>query len=106
MILIALQISLIITAIYSTTMDGMIFHPIRATIKTILDKVVGQELSEIISKPLFDCLTCMSSFWTLVLMWFYIDISTYSLYDSVYVLLLMLTVCGINSIINHFVSHE
>lgn len=103
MILIALKISLIITAIYSVTREGMIAHPIRTRIKTFLDKKIGQQVSEIITKPLFECLVCMSSFWTLVLMWFWIDVSIYS---SVYVLLLILTVSGINSIINHFIKHE
>jgi hypothetical protein len=59
----AVKISLMITAIYACCGDGMVFSEIRIGIQNFLDKRLGNRASEIVQKPLFGCLACMSSVW-------------------------------------------
>lgn len=58
----ALCISLMITGIYATTWNDMIFHkPAMALKKWLTAKGVNT-----LYKPIFGCLICMSSVWTLL----------------------------------------
>jgi hypothetical protein len=59
----AIKISLMITAIYACCGDGMVFAEIRIAVQNFLDKRLGNGVSDIVQKPLFGCLTCMSSVW-------------------------------------------
>ncbi|MDR1594641.1 MAG: hypothetical protein LBS43_09210 [Prevotellaceae bacterium] len=58
------KISLMITAIYVCCQDGMIFSEIRIFAQNQLDRLFGR-WSDIVQKPLFGCMTCMSSVWGL-----------------------------------------
>lgn len=86
-------VSLQITAIYTVFQQGNILSPIRAWIATRLDHSIGKKWSKYIQKPLWDCLPCMSSVWTITLTWGF---------D----LFLILAVCGLLVILRIWVEHE
>ncbi len=92
----AIELSLIITAIYVCTWDGMIFEKPRIFIQNLLD-CMGLGFSLWVQKPLFGCLMCMSSFWTIAL----------TIWDTPYnvVFRLIFLVCGINTIINSIIKN-
>lgn len=71
-----IEISLICTGIHICFMEGMILYKLR----------IDRYLPEWAVKPLYDCLPCMASFWSIVLLW-RVDIKA------------MLIICGINAII-------
>lgn len=73
-----IEISFICAGIHVCFMEGMIFERLR------IEKYIS--LNEWFIKPLYDCLPCMASFWTCVILW-KIDIKA------------MLIVCGMNAII-------
>ena len=87
----AIEISLIITAIYVCLSDGMVLSPIRVYVSNFLDKI-GLEL---LKKPLFDCLICMGGIYSLILypILFGLDIDMFKT---------MLIVIGINSLIDKY----
>ena len=60
-------------------MEGMVFDHLR------FEELLHKRLKNIV-KPLYDCLPCMASFWTCVILW-KIDIKA------------MLIVCGMNAIV-------
>ena len=85
-----LTISLIITAIYASLKDGMIFFNIRLW----LEKTFPNWLH----KPIFECLICMGGIWTLILypiLYQCIEINT---------IFVMLQVIGLNVIITNLIS--
>lgn len=88
----ALTISLITIGIHASTWDGMILQPIREW----LDWKLSNKYGKYIKKPLYDCLICMSSVWT-VLCFFAIDFNIAELP------LLVLIVAGINTILMHLI---
>jgi hypothetical protein len=49
--------SLIITGIFASVQEGMIFFPL----KQFLNRYLSNRYGKFIAKPLYDCLTCMSS---------------------------------------------
>lgn len=55
MLLFSLKCSLIITSIYASTWDGMIFGRIRAWI--------DGKITEFYLKPIYGCVICMASVW-------------------------------------------
>lgn len=93
MIIQAIILSLQITAIWVLFAPGNLLYPLRVAIANKLDKWMGKKNSIIAQKPLFDCLCCMSSVWT-ILLTLSIDIP------------LMLVVCGINCIIFNMLINE
>jgi hypothetical protein len=60
-----IKISLMITAIHACCQEGMIFAWLRIFVQERLDKLLGVRASEIVQKPLFGCMACMSSVWGL-----------------------------------------
>jgi hypothetical protein len=76
----------------------MVFGRLRAAIHTAMDKVFGVVWSEWMAKPLFACLPCMASFWTLALA----PIFDVGIAD---IPITMLTVCGINTIFSALLKH-
>ena len=92
-----------IVAIYSATSEGMIFYKCKIEIKSALDRLLGQEISEVISKPLFDCLICMSSFWTLALLLLVYDIEIISFGLIIKTILI---VAGLNTIISKYINED
>jgi len=60
-------ISLICTGIYISTQDNFVLGNIRAKTQNMIDRLFGVEKSELICKPLFNCLICESSFWSILL---------------------------------------
>lgn len=97
----AIFISLIILGIYVTTWPGMIFNKPAELIQKLIDltirKLFGLEVmvahrtTLTICKPLFGCLICMSSVWTIVI-WLIDD-------HSFMLIPMMLVVAGLNTII-------
>jgi len=96
----AIFISLLILGIYVTTWPGMIFYKpakfIYCTIARIvhlfgIEWVKSQHIAEVICKPFFRCLICMSSVWTIVI-WFVDD-------HSFMLLPMILVVAGLNTLI-------
>ncbi len=86
-------LSLVITGIHVCFQPGMIFGKVTTISANFLDKTFGRKYSRIIQKPLWDCLTCMSAIWTIVLTG-RVDIG------------LILAVCGLNYIISNLTDHE
>lgn len=92
-----IEISLICTGIHVCFVEGMILYPFRLEIllMDLYEKYpkwsaekwlkIANTLN-LIQKPLYDCLPCMASFWTCVILW-KIDIKS------------ILIVCGMNAII-------
>lgn len=93
MIITALILSLQITAVYIVFRQGMLLGWFRIMMANVLDKRFGMLRSRYIQKPLWDCLPCMASVWTIILMW-KIDVR------------MILLVCGMNVIINKFLDYE
>lgn len=84
MILLAFTISIITIAIHALFWDGMVLSWMKPAL---------YRLPQFMRKPLFECLICMSSFWTLVIMLIYgMDLF------GIRTILVMLMVCGINVI--------
>lgn len=83
--------SLIITAIHISFWQGMIFGIFRVD---VLDKICPK----ILRKPLYECLPCMASIWTIVL-----SIAFGIL--SIKPIVLILIVCGINALIDSFLNY-
>ncbi len=95
-----IEISLICTGIYVCFMEGMFFYKLRAWIEVLINLILSVfflhkkhgwatkciTITEWLIKPLYDCLPCMASFWTCIILW-KIDIKA------------MLIVCGMNAII-------
>jgi len=74
-----IEISLICVGIHVCFLDGMVFECLR------IEKYLHSKLQWFV-KPLYDCLPCMASVWTCIILW-KIDIKA------------MLIVCGINAIL-------
>lgn len=87
MIIEALILSLQITAIYIVFQQGMFLGWFRIGMANVFDKVFGKKMSRYAQKPIWDCLPCMASVWTIILMW-KVDVR------------MILLVCGMNVIIN------
>ena len=92
-----IEISFICAGIHVCFMEGMIFDYLRLDIMLMdlyekYPKWSAEKWLKIanalnwIQKPLYDCLPCMASFWTCIILW-KIDIKS------------MLIVCGMNAII-------
>lgn len=85
-----ITISLIITAIHVTMLQGMVFSFVR----DFLEK----KFPEWLQKPLFSCIICMGGVWTLILypiLYQCIEINT---------IFVMLQVIGLNTIISILIS--
>jgi hypothetical protein len=89
MITASLNISLIILGVHASTRDGMIFERPRAAIQNVMDRMLGVVWSERLQKPLFSCVVCMASVWSLILSP-YFGIAWYNIPA------IILTVAGIN----------
>jgi hypothetical protein len=87
MILQALILSIQITAIYTLFQQGMLLGWFRIMCANKIDRWFGLKWSRYIQKPVFDCLPCMASVWTIFL-------------TNGFDIKLILTVCGINVLIN------
>ncbi len=93
MIIHAIILSLQITAIHVLFLDGMLLAPLRIKMANMIDKAFGKAKSRMIQKPLWDCLACMASVWTIILTQSF-DIG------------LILIVCGINALISKILDYE
>ncbi len=82
----AIILSFQIAAIYAITKPGMILGTLTIWLANRLDYTVGLKWSKIIQKPLWDCYTCMSGVWTIVL----------TMQVDIWMILL---VCGLNFLI-------
>ncbi len=96
MLINAVIISLQITAVYVTFMDGNVLAWLRIGAANILDKIFGSRASRYIQKPLWDCLPCMSSVWTIVLAWPFNWLQDWRL---------VLAVCGITFILDRIIEY-
>jgi hypothetical protein len=94
----ALHISLCILAVYSCTREGMLLARPKAAIQSFLDRVLGVVWSEWLAKPLFGCLTCMSSVYGVVFCFaFGVPLSEW--------IITVLTVCGINTVFSALLKY-
>lgn len=87
-----LTVSLICAGLHVASWEGNVFGGVRAFLATWLDRAVGKKWSRYIQKPLWDCLPCMASVWTILFTW---SIDPW----------LILAVCGLNSIIERIIKH-
>lgn len=87
--------SLIITGIYVAFQQGNVLGWLRIAVANGLDKAIGKKWSRYIQKPLWDCLPCMASVWTVVL-----DVAT-GVSPWQLLLLLILGVCGLNALLEY-----
>lgn len=86
-------LSLQITCIYALFQQGNLLGSVRIKAANYLDRIFGKRHSRYIQKPLWDCLPCMASLWTIILT---LGINPF----------LMMTVCGINVLINKIIDDE
>ena len=93
MIIQAIILSLQITAIYIVFQQGMFLGWFRIWTANRLEKLLDKKISRYIQKPVWDCLMCMSSVWTIAL-------------TRSFNIELILLVCGINSLIDKFLDYE
>jgi len=89
----ALEISLIITAIYISMRDGMIFEPLRVKLDRLMDKLPN---GDSVKKPIYDCLICMGFWWGVFI---YLLLFSY----NVTMFPTVLVVMGINTIIDKII---
>jgi hypothetical protein len=80
-------ISLIIIFIHATTWEGMIFEKVNE---------IFEDAPSWIRKPLFDCPTCMSPWWCLIVLFF----MSYEIQNYKDVIMIMFSVGGLNTIID------
>lgn len=83
-------LSLSITGIHAAFQQGNVLGWLRIAVANWLDKVFGVKVSRYVQKPLWDCLPCMASVWTIVL--------TVSINVP-----LILGVCGLNACIERLI---
>lgn len=86
-------LSLIITGIHIVFQQGNVLSPVRVLVANFLDKKLDKKWSCYVQKPLWCCLPCMSSVWTIVLTWHF-DV------------FLICAVCGLNVIISRIIEQE
>lgn len=87
----AIILSLEITALYILFQQGMLLGWFRIIMASLFDGVFGLQWSRYLQKPIWDCLACMASIWTIILT---LDFD----------LKLIMIVCGINTIISKFLD--
>lgn len=85
--------SLIITAIHIAFKPGNVLSFLRVWIANGLDIIVGMKWSKYVQKPLWDCLPCMASVWTVVI-------------TGRFDVILICAVCGLNVIIGRLIERE
>jgi hypothetical protein len=85
--------SLIITGIHIAFAEGNALSFVRVWIANRMDAAIGSKWSKYIQKPLWDCLPCMSSVWTIVI-------------TRRFDLLLICAVCGLNVIIARVIEQD
>lgn len=89
----ALYISLQILALHILFRQGNLLFPVRRVTANILDRYIGVRYSRYVQKPLWDCLPCMASVWTIALTLSF-DIP------------LILAVCGCNTLLELIIPAE
>jgi hypothetical protein len=99
-------LSMKITGIYMACREGMIFGNLKARLATFFDWIFGLKMSKIVQKPLWDCLICMSSFWTIIMYARVTDYSGFYSIDLIDLVEMILVVCGINAIIDKLIEHD
>lgn len=90
-----LILSLKITAVYKCFQPGNVFFSLRNHIASLL----YDTSLRIIEKPLYDCLPCMASIWGTI---FYF-LSVKNNYNFIEVIII---VCGMLSVIEHFLTED
>jgi len=93
----ALEISLIITAIYVSMWEGMIFGWFRELLSKRIERIFGG-FGCWIRKPLFECLICMGGIYALLLYPVLFG------FDFIEITKTMLLVIGINTLISGLIS--
>lgn len=83
-------LSFMITGIYTAFQQGNVLGWLRIFLANQMDKAIGIKWSRYVQKPLWDCLPCMASLWTIVLTWSV---------DP----LLVIAVCGLNALFDTFI---
>lgn len=83
--------SLICTGLYICFQQGNILGFVRIAVANFLDRNLDRKWSKYIQKPLWDCIACMASVWTILFTWS-VDIG------------LILAVCGLNAIIERILT--
>ena len=112
----AFTISLICVAVHALFWEGMIFFPIGKILQDIIWLIAGVicllfyptatvydralRISAKLIKPLFDCLICMSSFWTLLIGCNYYHMSSFWT-----LLITTLMVCAFNTIFDSLIYY-
>ena len=98
LLLYCLVITLKNTAAFIIFRQGMLLSRIRIAGANILDSFLDKKTSKIIQKPLWDCLVCMSSLWTII--WLIIDGET----EVTTYINTILVVCGMATIISSLIT--
>lgn len=88
----ALRVSLIITGFYVASQPGYLLEYPKGWIATLFDRILGK-YSKPLQKPLWGCMLCMSSLWTISLSLLF---GWFSLIELPFAIL---TVCAINALI-------
>lgn len=95
-------LSCMIAAIYCAFGQGNILGWFRIWCANGLDRAFGKKASRYIQKPLWDCLACMASLWSVILMWtFDIMPDTPRIFFAE-----VLITCGLNYIIDNLLLNE
>ncbi len=99
MLLQSLQYSLIIIAIYMCYQQDMILYYPRLVLEVLVDFTYNTPLYDYLRKPLYDCVVCMSSVYT-ILLWFVKDHQPLSM-DLVWTIFM---VAGLNTLAGPFID--
>lgn len=105
-LLAALNLSIIILAIYLAFDHQNILGGVRAFVANRLDKWVGKTRSVFIQKPLWECYPCMASVWTIIIYALNGDLLQRLCSDPFEFVLQILLVCGMNKIVESSIGLE
>jgi hypothetical protein len=90
-------------AVYILFQEGMLLSWFRIGTANLLDRAVGMRVAKIVQQPLWDCFTCMSSFWSILWMLIFPNLRPDLL---MYALEIVLIVCGIAAVIDRLFLEE
>jgi hypothetical protein len=94
----AIIFSLMQTGIFIATQPGMLLGKPIGMFDQWLSMKLRQPVYEIVRKPLYACLQCMASFWTIV---FYCIAQPH---EFIYLIPLIFCICGLNTLMRGIIN--
>jgi hypothetical protein len=82
-------ITLMNVAVHAAFWEGMIFGWFRISVANTADQLFGKKWSIILQKPIWDCLTCMASIWTLIWVMIFPGLTIHNVWELLEVILVV-----------------